>query len=651
MKKTLLILCILLCLVLSTACGSTNDSEQNDQSSEDHNSELQFEDTSYTVYPQKTKLIFSKSDGLYNYYVFKIGEVARVPLAYYTSEYHSGLTDTQYNWSNITVSSSTVSNTEAELREYTISSEIGSSIKSGFESSVGASDLGISASIKASLESELTSKISSESKITNSTENRQEIAKVQENRSEKTITIDKNSPKGHYWYAICTSCDIYVALACNTSSKTFTYDFITTSVGEKYDAMLYSGERDRLDPNITEKLNFDPSVFNGMDIFGELDNSIKSVEINLEEYIDTSKATCSLTKDFNGKGYSYSAASKVLTLHGTEDYTDIQKFKIIGNYGKKDSKGSIIETVINGLSIQISSVHDIIIELECVAFNSANYSPAVSANKSEDGINITLISSGLDHGNKLIQSKGSALLCPVSCSPILDCSKQNITIKGNVPLLITPDEQCNTGSDGIAANKLVIDFDSYLTVYGAHGINGSNGEAVSDDNDGKPGGNGKDGGNAINVMSLDIKKCYSLKLYGGAGGDGGNGSAGDNRDFNPLGTATPRKGGNGGNGGNGGCGIFVFEVTDLKDMISNVEIFVCHGGDGGAGGNGGAGGGKNNVGRGGNGGDGGYGGYACCSNSGDTTYFEAYNGKGGSGGAGGCNSNDTSKNGSAGQNR
>ena len=647
MKKTLLIFALLICLLFATSCGESSNSDQSNPDVGEVTQDIKIEDESYKVYPQKTKLIFSKTDGLYNYYVFKIGEVARVPLAYYASEYHAGLTDTQYTWSEIAVSSTSISNSEAELEEYTISSEIGSTIKSGFESSIGVEDFGINASIKASLESELSSKIGTESKITTSTENRLDIQKVQEGRREKTVTIEKSSPKGHYWYAICTSCDIYVALACNMSTKTFTYDFITTSVGEKYDAMLYSGERDRLDPDITEKLNFDVSVFDGMNLFGEVDNAVNTVEINLEQYVDTTSDYCTISQDFSGEGYSYSKSTGVLTLYGTENYKDIKKFKLVGNYGKLDSRKEIINTTLENLSIEIISNHDITIELECIALKSNNYGSAITAKESANDINITLVSSGLSSGNKLIQGNDYIFALPRK-NPIVDFTNQQLTLMGTAPMLVSAAENCYFGSDGIVAHKLILDFNSNLTVYGGNGINGSAGATVSDGNDGNSGSKGIDGGHAINVHSLEIKACSALKVYGGNGGNGGNGSAGNNKDFNPLGPATPRKGGN---GGNGGCGIKIVESIDAQKLISNVKTFVCHGGVGGKGGNGGPGGGTNHVGKGGNGGDGGYGGHACCTGEETITYFDSYNGAGGVGGSGGCNSNDTSKNGTNGQSR
>ncbi|MBO5906590.1 MAG: hypothetical protein J6Q85_00355 [Clostridia bacterium] len=648
MKKALSVIIIILCTLSISSCDISNIINQFKDESNDNggnNADIKIEDESYKVLQQETTLVLSDlSDEIYNYFVFKIGEVARVPLAYHASEYHSGLTDTQYTWTDTTVNSTTLSETEAELTENTISAEIGSSIKSGFESSVGVEELGVSASMKSTLESELSSKIGTESKITNSNENQLEVMSVQEKRTEKTITIDKSSPRGHYWYAVCTSCDVYVALVCDKHSNTYEYYFITTSVGEKYDAMIYSGERDRLIPNIEEKLNFDATVFDDMDLFGDAEKKTYKAVINLEQLIDSSKELCSPSSDFSGDGYEYKKSEGVLYLYGKDNGKYFDSFKLVGNYGKYNDRDREITTVVDNMSIVIDTTHDVTLELERVAFKSNNGRSAIACTEeTNENVTIHLISSGVEKGNK-IQGGQSA-------SSILDLSKQTLKISGRVPLYISPAGEYKSGADGIEANTLILNFNSSLTIEAGRGGDGSNGAVVSDGKNGLPGANGAHGGNAINVSSLDIVKCYALKLYAGSGGNGGNGSAGNNPDFNPLGTATPRIGGKGGNGGDGGCGILVYEDVNIEEMLSNVEIFVCQGGYGGNGGNGGAGGGSNHVGRGGDGGDGGYGGYACATEGGSKSYFDAYNGRGGSGGQGGCNTNDTSKNGANGQDR
>ena len=505
MKKVLLALLTLLFVSFMSGCNISDFTDLLENKG-DGETTLSIQDESYKVYQKDTTLVYSDtSDEIYNHFVFKIGEVARVPIAYYTSEYHSGITDTQYTWTEITVSSSSLSETETELTENTVSSEIGTSIKSSIEAGVGASEMGMSAYLKSSIESELSSKLGAESKITNSNENRLEILEVQESRKEKKITIDKYSPKGHYWYAICTSCDIYVALVCDKISNTYEYCIITTSVGEKYDAMLYSGERDRLTPNIEEKLNFDTSIFNEIELFGESESISCKAVINLEPYIDTTKDVCSLTSDFSGDGYEYKKSEGILYLYGKDNGKYFDSFKLVGNYGKLDNRDHAITTIVDNLSIKIDSSHDLALELERLVFKSNNSESAIScSSESNKNITVDLVSIGASGENEIRGGQAG--------NAILNFKDQNLKISGNVPLKINVADGFKSGADGIRAKKLILDFDSSLTVEAGDGKDGSDGAAVSDNKNGLPGSNGGNGGHAINVTSLEIVKCYMLKL-------------------------------------------------------------------------------------------------------------------------------------------
>ena len=371
MKKTLLIIFVLACTLMISSCNISDLFDQigsGNGEMGDNTPAIEIEDESYKVYKQETTLTYSYSDEVNNYFVFKIGEVARVPLAYHASEYHSGVSDTQYTFSNTIINSTTLSKTEAELMEYTVSAGIEASLKAGVETETGISFGGVGASVKTTLESQLSNKLDSESKITNSNENRRDVVNVQESRKEKTVTIDKSSPKGHYWYAICTSCDIYVALVCNRDTGTCEYDIFTTSVGEKYDAMIYSGDRDRLDPDIEEKLNFDPSIFDGMNLLSKIEKETASVKIDLD----------SLTEDCDGEGYVYKKSEGVLYLYGAGNGKYYTTFKLAGSYGKRNDRDHVETKIIDKLSIVIDTTHDLSLIMECVAFKSTNYRSAIS---------------------------------------------------------------------------------------------------------------------------------------------------------------------------------------------------------------------------------------------------------------------------------
>ena len=624
MKKLFALLLILACSASLFGCSLFGDDDEDGEGDA-----LQIVETAYITYPEATTLELSYTDGLYNYFIFKVGEVECVPLAYYDNpQRHTGLVDTKYTWSDTTITSDVLRESETMMTEFAVSHDVTSSVSSGIEASATVEGGGVSAGLKTTMEAKLQTHVGTESTISTSSETAKEISAVCERRQEKSFVIEKSCPVGYYRYAVCTTCEVYVAIACNTKNNTYSVEYITTAIGDKYDSILYS-ERSSLNADVSDKLTFDSSAISGMDLFGPIENIGKTAVIDLTAHLNENGTRLS---DFSGGGYSYSASTGVLELKGTDAYQNYSKFIIRGNYGKLDSNGHVIKNHISWLCFNINTTHDITVELESVGAATPTGRSMFSTPYSTQDVEINLISAGL---NNMLMVWGS------DDDAGFMLGDNDLSISGYAPLTIKGEAATKDGADGIVARSLKVDLDADLIIHGGNGANGESGAGAGNGNPGNDGDDGGDGGWAVNVTNFSLLKCKRLELHGGNGGHGGSGSKGNN---SVLGTAQP--GGNGGDGGWGGWGLEASACEDPMAELARAESYSITGGDGGNGGNGGKGGGDTKVGRGGNGGDGGLKGYAIGERFG--SFLPECNGIGGLGGDGGHNSNDPSKDGNDG---
>ncbi len=638
MKKYISVILLLLITLTLGSCdlSGLEDLFGNTDGGEEEPAAISVRNNSYIVYPENTKLVLSYSDGLCNYFVYKLGQVECVPLAYHDNpQRHDGIADINYSWTDTVVTSETIRESEELLEELTISTEVGSSIEVGFEAGVSGGGGGVSAGVKTTVGTKLETKSGTEVKVTGSEAAEKELAKISEQRKEKSFVIEKSSPAGYYRYAVCATCDVYVVLECNTREKTYTYDYLTVLTEDRYDAILYS-ERSSISIDLPEKLSFDPEAIKGADMFGEIPPEAKTVYVELDSYMSKNPFGDTVLSSFSGEGYSYSSDSGILELKGTDDYKDITEFVIRGNYGKTGSEGNIIRDVIKNLSIRISSNHDIKIKLESLACYSVSGMPVLYSN-AMSGKTVTVVSGGME--NMLISTGANG-------NATVDLGGNYLMLEGYADLSVKGENAYGDGASGIRADIMTLNIDANLELTAGDGADGTDGAAVGNNSNGNPGFDGGDGGTALTVGRLDVIKCGNLKICGGNGGRGGDGSNGNNATL-----GSPKSGGKGGNGGNGGDGINVTASKSLADELAKLEgsLIEIRGGNGGDGGNGGRGGGSTKVGKGGAGGDGGYKGYAAMDSG--MNLYSSNDGLGGFGGNGGSNSNDTSKDGADGADR
>ena len=199
MKKiAILTIFMLLCSILLCCCdagglGSDGKEDEEEDKGGEEVAPIAVENNSYIVYPEDTKLVLSYTDGLYNYFVYKLGQVECVPLSYHDKpQRHDGLADIKYSWTDTVVTSEVVRESEEKLEELTISDEVSSSIEAGFEAGVTGGGGGVSASVKTTVSAKLEEKSGSEFKIASSEAAEKEISKISEHREEKSFVIAEN---------------------------------------------------------------------------------------------------------------------------------------------------------------------------------------------------------------------------------------------------------------------------------------------------------------------------------------------------------------------------------------------------------------------------------------------------------------------------
>lgn len=373
-----------------------------------------------------------------------------------------------------------------------------------------------------------------------------------------------------------------------------------------------------------------------------------TITIDLSEgYESTTDSTGKTVDSFNKENIFHDNFNKeygLFTLTGAYDGIEVDHYIVKGKLGLPGKDGHIIRNIIDGISFQISSEHDIAVEFQNIAFRSAIGFPAVYTDNSENkNIKVTIMTGGE------VEIYGSDEINGAPAQPAVQIDAAECVFNVSGPLLLAGGDASalSDGADGIIAKMLMIEggVTNSITVRGGNGVNGKDGKDGTKGEDGtnvsrddrearsgKVGANGEDGmngtngGNAALVSELKINSV-TITFVGGSGGNGGNGGHGGNGGNGSGGfyvflTAYYHAGhgGNGGNGGNGGCGGRGGSAVELNDpakgkiLINGGNIIFntgkCgNGGDGGRAGDGGNGGGDDWTDHGGsNGGNGGIGG-------------------------------------------
>ena len=287
MKKITSLL-ILICLVFSlVSCNGLLEDPGNGKEQENQSivvSKMTITDIYKTMPEFKVdKPIDSYTDGKYNYFYFKLGEVSRVPIAYTKGVFYQGIGKRTLNFETTSNIQSMLSTTA----EQCISNTVSSNVSTGVNSNLGVEDKvsGISASMGAYIQNSLsTSSIYSVSQKLTDT-----VTETFTKREQDIFELDPSCPAGVYRYTIYANCEIYAVVIANLEQQTFEYSFMPfVKEGTLIEGWIYS-EDGYYETNETiydqiEKFNLD-DMLSGIDLYG-----------SLSKFVNVREGTISLKK-------------------------------------------------------------------------------------------------------------------------------------------------------------------------------------------------------------------------------------------------------------------------------------------------------------------------------------------------------------------
>ena len=214
----------------------------------------------------KKSPVASYSDGIYNYFCFKIGEIQNAPIYYENANAHEGIVDMNFKWEESTSVENKISQASTNCISNTVSAQLKASVQTSANGTVGAKPLSASASISAGLEASLSN--STTSSTTSSTT--KSISNIVTTKHTTSFVLDKDCPQGYYRYTICADCDVYAIVRAKIGSeeKYFNYSYVTLSKGNFNEGIFYS-PNSQFDSESEISLEFDTSLLDEIDLFAD----------------------------------------------------------------------------------------------------------------------------------------------------------------------------------------------------------------------------------------------------------------------------------------------------------------------------------------------------------------------------------------------
>ncbi|MBQ8415025.1 MAG: hypothetical protein IJX58_07255 [Clostridia bacterium] len=231
--------------------------------------------------------IESYTDGEYNYFYFKLGEVSRVPIAFGKTVLYEGIGNRTLTFKT----TSTTQNVLSSTTEHCISTTVSTKLSAGIKGNLGMMDsaTGLSASLATYLDSTTSTSLSySMSKKFTDT-----ISETFTRLEEDVFELDPSCPAGVYRYTVYANVEIYAIVVADIADETFQYTFVplvkeSDSNSAMIEGWIYS-EDGYYETNETiydqmEKLSLD-DLISDIDLYGKV-----------EKYINVRRGTLNITK-------------------------------------------------------------------------------------------------------------------------------------------------------------------------------------------------------------------------------------------------------------------------------------------------------------------------------------------------------------------
>ena len=212
---------------------------------------------------QSNEVMYSFSDGRYNYFYVYLGYIEKVPVAYEPAEFWNGSVKPQLSY--------TITNYNEQQVSETLSTCITNSVEQQNQVSVNVSAglqiyaVEVNAGVGLSF-----SNTSSSSKSTTKTTS---SLNTWSETHTKTISyeLDSNCPYGYYRYTLFATCDVYVVIVHDKHNNSTSYDYLTCARENTYHyAIDYSATETFSKDVNSNQIPFDFSIINQIDLNANL---------------------------------------------------------------------------------------------------------------------------------------------------------------------------------------------------------------------------------------------------------------------------------------------------------------------------------------------------------------------------------------------
>jgi uncharacterized repeat protein (TIGR02543 family) len=442
-----------------------------------------YETVSYT---STDNIVYSAHDDTNNYYVFLLGHINYVPLAYRAAIIYGGRTPIyiEYSKSNVTASSISTSVTEAYTRSVTVSTSLNWSIST----EVGMKDDWLSAKVSETIGGSIGLDVTNTRSVANTFTTAS--SKAEEITSSVSYTIGNNDePIGKYRWSLFVTTDVYYVLITDRNR---------TRVTNAYTAVCARPESSGWG------IDYEPDVGGsfGKTMGGDLLTIPAIVLSGLPEPADERPilppSGIEQTFDIRGKtSFSIGISS------------NISKAIIIGDNRKNTNSEIIVANRNSPLTIELQSVN-------ATGKNGANGGTGITGGTGRPVIGM---------GDNMVNVPNLTLISKGSSNELQGGTGGN----GGVGSYRSTGARGGNGGVAVMAGNITITGDANIAFIGGNGGNGGRGGDMGASFNGTSGGNGGNGGTSINANNITIDMLgivYALRSSGGQGGAKWNGRYG-----------------------------------------------------------------------------------------------------------------------------
>lgn len=181
------------------------------------------------------------SDGVKNYYCYKIGEVDFTPVYYEKQYYHNGQTKRTYEWSETQTNEKKLSDVASESLNQTVKIENSISTDFKIDSSLSAEYSGLKSSVSDSIGLTLSKSKTTSSSLVTSKSVTDSVSDAWQKRLSVQYVLDKSSAVGYYRYTIFATTEVYAVVTYDKINDSLSYSYFSLVKPDSiFDTFAYS---------------------------------------------------------------------------------------------------------------------------------------------------------------------------------------------------------------------------------------------------------------------------------------------------------------------------------------------------------------------------------------------------------------------------